>query len=84
MLAEGQLNVEDLAGVEGVTASYVTRVVRLAFLAPTVVEAALDGRLKADVDTGKVTSADAVACSWTEQMSRFLHSRGVSPEGFSE
>ena len=45
---------------------------RLAFLAPDVVEAALEGRLSADVDTMALLGTDAVAARWHEQRERLL------------
>lgn len=45
-LAKGDISIKQLAPLEGVSESYITRVVRLAFLSPRVVEAILDGRQK--------------------------------------
>ncbi len=45
MLESGEFGtISDLAQHEGIAAPYLTRVFRLAFLAPVVVEAILDGR----------------------------------------
>ena len=49
-LAQGKIDVAKLARRDQVSPSYVTRVVRLAFLAPQVVEALLAGKLKANID----------------------------------
>ena len=46
-LRSGEIDVTRLASREGVTSSYVTRVVRLAFLSSQVVDAALAGTIKA-------------------------------------
>ena len=50
MLESGQFaTIADLAKCEGIAAPYLTRVFRLAFLAPDVVEAILEGRQPTDV-----------------------------------
>jgi hypothetical protein len=49
-LQKGELDIKRLAEREGLSASWVTRVVRLAFLSPAAVDAALAGRLRADAD----------------------------------
>lgn len=50
MLESGQFTtISDLARHEGIAAPYLTRVFRLAFLAPEVVEAILDGRQPRDL-----------------------------------
>jgi len=50
MLESGQFaTIADLAKREGIAAPYLTRVFRLAFLAPDVIEAILEGRQPTDV-----------------------------------
>jgi len=50
MLENGEFGtISDLARHEGIAAPYLTRVFRLAFLAPEVVEAILDGRQPRDL-----------------------------------
>jgi hypothetical protein len=71
-LAGGALRVEALAAREGVSPSYMSRVVRLAFLAPAVVEAILDGRVRADVTGAALLQTDAVRACWQEQEARWL------------
>ena len=66
-LREGELDIKRLAAVEGVQAAYVSRVVRLAFLSPAVVEAMLRGSLRAGVDAAALTATDAVPACWREQ-----------------
>ena len=56
-----------IAAEEQVTKSYVARVLRLAFLPPAVVEAILDGRLKAGIDGSALLQTDAIALGWEEQ-----------------
>lgn len=58
-LARGEKDIAELARLEGVSASYVTRVVRLAFLAPGALEAILHGRQRAGVtSTGLMIGSD--------------------------
>ena len=75
-LAEGNINVTVLAEREGVTRSWLCRIVRLAFLAPAVVDAILDGRLKVDASGGKFLQPDAIPVSWLEQETRYLGAVG--------
>ena len=45
MLESGKFStIQDLAAAEGINASYVSRLLRLTLLAPTIVESILDGR----------------------------------------
>jgi DNA invertase Pin-like site-specific DNA recombinase len=75
ILAEGQISVAELAAQEGLSRSYVSRVVRLAFLSPEVVEALLNGHQRAGVDAAALKETDAVAAAWTEQKRAFLPAR---------
>ncbi|WP_126174260.1 recombinase family protein [Altericroceibacterium xinjiangense] len=72
ILAEGKLDTPSLAKQEGVTRSYITRVVRLAFLAPSVVEGILAGRTKAGIDAQALLRADAFGWDWEEQEKALL------------
>jgi len=71
-LATGETDIAGLARQEGVTPSWMTRVVRLAFLAPKVVDAMLAGQLRSSVDAKSILSSDAIAASWQEQETRLL------------
>ena len=66
-LAKGELDISTLARGEGVTASYMTRIVRLAFLSPDLVEAILAGKQRALID-GKRLAEGGVAIDWKEQV----------------
>jgi len=74
-LAKGELNVSGLSKREGISDSYVSRALRLAFLSPEVVEAILAGKLRAEVDGLSLLQADAVPGDWDEQRGRFLPSQ---------
>jgi len=71
----GELDIGSLAAREGVTASYLTRVLRLAFLAPAVTEAVLAGAQRAGVDAAAMTATGAITAAWAEQKRRFLPDR---------
>lgn len=71
-LREGKLDVSTLAAREGVTSSWVTWVLRLAFLAPPVVEALLAGKLRAGVDGAVPLATGGVEASWRVQQRAML------------
>ena len=71
-LAEGEVDVSALARKEGVTSSYVARVVRLAFLAPAFVDAILDGSQRVIIDGTVLTAPEAIPACWKEQAGRYF------------
>jgi hypothetical protein len=71
-LRKGEIDITALAAREGVTPSYMTRVVRLAFLAPEVVDAVLVGRLRQGVDGAALTASGAVTVCWHAQRRAML------------
>ena len=66
-LAKGEVDIKTLASAEGVTPSYMTRIVRLAFLAPDMVEAIMTGRQLATID-GKRLAEGEIAIDWKTQL----------------
>lgn len=72
VLSEGELTPTALAEREGVTTTWVIRVVRLAFLSPRVVEAALAGRLRARIDAHALLKAETISLDWEQQEKRLL------------
>lgn len=60
-------SVRAIAKAEGVTESYVTRVLRLAFLAPAIAEAILDGRHPVELTADQLTLREDVPWAWGEQ-----------------
>lgn len=56
-----------LAREEGVSVSYIVRVLRLAFLSPAVVDAVLDGSLRAGIDSSALLNIRAIEPSWERQ-----------------
>jgi DNA invertase Pin-like site-specific DNA recombinase len=71
-LAQGRRDVTELARIEGVTASYVIRVVRLAFLSPVVVEAILQGCQRPDVTSARLTVRGDLSMLWSAQARRLV------------
>jgi site-specific DNA recombinase len=61
------LNVTQLAKIEGMTVSYLTRVLRLAFLDPWIVEQIIAGRQPATLDARKLTLSGELPMRWNHQ-----------------
>ena len=66
-LRKGGLDITRLAQREGVQASWVTRVLRLAFLSPQVTEAILAGRQQASVTAQMLLTPSAFDPDWRRQ-----------------
>ncbi len=71
-LAEGEIDIANLSKQENVTASNMTRVVRLVFLSPKVVEAMLRGEARAGLSSKALLAPEAVCAEWAAQEKRFL------------
>lgn len=71
-LRTGTINTSALAAREGVTPSYLSRVVRLAFLAPAVTAAILAGRQRAGVTVASLTLGDPLPADWQAQKALLL------------
>ena len=65
--SDPKLTAAELARSEGLNKSYVSRLVRLAFLAPDIVTAILDGRQPADLTANKLMADTRLPIDWTEQ-----------------
>jgi DNA invertase Pin-like site-specific DNA recombinase len=61
------LTIEDLARREALTAAYVIRIVRLAFLPPTMLNSIIDGTLPAHLTVKRLTAPNAVPSRWDRQ-----------------
>ena len=72
---ERDLTVSGLAASEEVTQSYVTRILRLAFLSPEVVKSIMAGRQPAWLDSGSLCSKDSITLDWGQQKQNFLLGR---------
>ncbi|MGE3693230.1 MAG: recombinase family protein [Novosphingobium sp.] len=66
-IREGAIEPLALAKEEGVSVSYIVRVLRLAFLSPAVVDAILDGSLRAGIDSSALLNIRAIMPSWEQQ-----------------
>lgn len=66
-LRKGELDIKTLAAREGVSPSWITRLLRLTFLAPDITAAILKGTQHGELDGTKLVSTDAVAASWAAQ-----------------
>lgn len=62
------MTIEDLAKREGMTAAYVVRIVRLAFLSPTMLKSIIDGTLPAHLTVKRLCAPDAVPARWDSQL----------------
>ncbi len=71
-IVETGIDPSTLAALEGVSPSYIVRVLRLAFLSPVVVEAVLDGRLRAGIDSSALLNIRAIDPSWENQERRCM------------
>ena len=70
MLETGEFaTITELAAREGVTPSFLTRILRLTLLAPEIVTAVLDGRQFADLTLK--TAMEHFPDEWTAQVSNF-------------
>jgi len=67
VLRTGENSVTGIAAHEGVTKSYVTRVVRLAFLSPRITATILDGRQSTSISHRRLTAYGAIALDWSQQ-----------------
>lgn len=72
MLAEGEINVKDLTKHERVTASWMSRIVRLAFLSRATAEAVLEDKLRADVGAAALIQPGAIPECWRQQQAMYL------------
>jgi hypothetical protein len=70
-LRKGEVEIRTLASREGVTGSYLTRVLRLAFLSPALTQAILAGRQPAGLDVRALTLGEKVDASWAAQIGRY-------------
>ena len=61
--------IDDLAKVEKINASYISRVLRLTLLAPAVVESILDGRQPSDLQLELIVKPFPI--NWQEQSDLF-------------
>ncbi len=63
-------SVRQIAESEGVTGSYITRILRLAFLPPDIVQAIVEGRHPIELTADRLTLHENIALDWVVQRSR--------------
>jgi DNA invertase Pin-like site-specific DNA recombinase len=71
-LGKGEHDITTLSKRENVSASWMTWVVRLAFLAPAVVEAVLAGSTRAGIEGKSLLARGSVPILWEEQVNTLL------------
>ena len=67
VLRQGEINATELAQAEGVTCSYLLRVVRVAFLSPAVLQGVLDGRQRVGTNVELLRYENSIPPRWREQ-----------------
>jgi site-specific DNA recombinase len=73
--SDPELTPTSLAATEGVTPSYLTRVLRLAFLDPAIIQMILNGSAPANLTAKHLTQPGAIAICWHEQR----RTMGIAP-----
>jgi DNA invertase Pin-like site-specific DNA recombinase len=67
LLEEPSLSLKEIAAEEGISGSYVTRLLRLAFLAPDIVTAILNGRHPPQLTANRLMDDTRLPLDWTAQ-----------------
>jgi hypothetical protein len=70
LLREPSMPLREIAAVEGISSSYVTRLLRLAFLAPDIVTAILNGRHPPQLTANRLMDDTRLPLDWTAQRER--------------
>jgi len=66
-LSDGETTIAALAREQGINDSWISRVVRLAFLSPEIVDRILAGAQPAALNGTTLTTANQIPRSWNEQ-----------------
>lgn len=64
---DSSLTVSSIAAAEKVHTSYIDRMIRLAFLAPSIIQDVLNGTAPADFNLDRLKDVKRIAPSWTKQ-----------------
>jgi site-specific DNA recombinase len=67
LLQSGEASLTETSRSEGISRSYLTRLARLAFLAPEIVRAILDGRQPINLTAARLTRITQLPRDWSEQ-----------------
>ncbi len=68
-------NLKDIATREGLGREYVADVVQLAFLSPAIVQAIIEGRQPAELNSRKLLTKDAIPLGWHQQTEQWISGR---------
>ena len=71
LLKEPSLTLKDIAAEEGISSSYVTRLLRLAFLAPEIVTAIFNGRHPLQLTANRLMDDTRLPLDWVAQRELF-------------
>jgi site-specific DNA recombinase len=71
LLKEPSLPLKDIAAEEGISSSYVTRLLRLAFLAPNIVAAILKGKHPPQLTANRLMDDTRLPLDWVSQRELF-------------
>jgi site-specific DNA recombinase len=66
-LKQDNITLTELATREGVTRSYASRILMLAFLDPWIIEQIIEGKQPAHLDLGKITKSGQLPMLWNDQ-----------------
>lgn len=69
---EGELNIDELAARENMSASRLSRLLRLAFLSTALSDAVLDGTMKPIGGRMELAQPSALPACWQDQEKRYL------------
>lgn len=75
-LREGDIDISTLAAETGRNDSYLTRLVRIAFLSPAVIDAILEGRQHGALTGRMLRDPGGIPAGWDEQAAKFLPKSG--------
>ena len=67
LLQDPSLTLKEIAAEEGITSSYVTRLLRLAFIAPDIVTAILNGRHPPQLTANRLMDDTRLPLDWIAQ-----------------
>lgn len=71
-LTDGTTDIATLAREGGLSASWITRMVRLSFLAPDVLDAVLAGKTKANVSAKGLLASEGIPAHWGHQAEKLI------------
>ncbi|MBN4046526.1 recombinase family protein [bacterium AH-315-P15] len=67
LLGDTTLSLKEIAAEEGVVSSYITRLLRIGFLAPSIIEAILEGKEPPGLTASSLAHIKHLPASWDEQ-----------------